>query len=178
MSLRLILIFALFAPPAFAQKRALFESPPKPRVISTPTPTPAPKPARKSREATKPKPETAPEPAAEPAQKPAAEPAPEAAVERKRPGGDYVSSVKAAFAARWAEAASPRMKDFAAGAVSLTFKLDAEGKVLDVEVTDNTSNEAFGKFCAQFVRETIFGKPPAKSLTEGQIEIPFTFKIY
>ncbi len=73
---------------------------------------------------------------------------------------------------------TPLMKDFAQGNVSVLFKLDAEGKVADFSVTQNTSNEAFAKFCEQFVRETQFEKPPEKALADGPVEIPFTFWIY
>lgn len=94
------------------------------------------------------------------------------------PGASYLPTVKAAFAQRWAEAVQPRMDEFTQGKVTVAFKLDAEGKVTEFAVTENTSNEAFAKFCEQFVRETVFEKPPAKALTEGLLEIPFTFWIY
>jgi TonB family protein len=87
-------------------------------------------------------------------------------------------TVKLAFSARWGDAVTPLMKDFAQGNVSVLFKLDAEGAVSDFQVTQNTSNEAFAKFCEQFVRETPFEKPPEKALTTGHVEIPFTFWIY
>jgi TonB family protein len=70
------------------------------------------------------------------------------------------------------------MSEFDRGSASVKFKLDAEGKVTEFAVAENTSNEAFAKFCEQFVRETEFEKPPAKGLKEGLIEIPFTFTIY
>jgi TonB family protein len=89
----------------------------------------------------------------------------------------YMPKVKAALAARWGAALAPRMADFAVGSVSVTFKLDATGAVTDFAVVANTSNEPFAKFCEQFVRETKFEKPPAGALTDGQLEIPFTFTI-
>jgi TonB family protein len=139
---------------SFAQGsgRPLFP-PPKPKVVATPTPAPA-------------------APAA-------VKPAP-----RKRPGkptdplAAYMPTVKAAIAARWGESVTPLLKDFNQGNVSVLFKLDAEGKVTDFSVTQNTSNEAFAKFCEQFIRQTTFEKPPEKALAGGQVEIPFTFWIY
>ena len=89
----------------------------------------------------------------------------------------YAVKVKAAMAARWADALKPRMSEFAVGSTSVTFLLDTEGKVTGFAVITNTSNEAFAKFCEQFVRETKFEKPPASTLTDGQLEIPFTFTI-
>jgi TonB family protein len=135
-----------------------------------PTPPPAPKPRKKPAVAEKPaeKPaEATPKPAP---RKPAARP--EALLTA------YMPSVKAAFSERWGDAVTPLMKDFAQGNVSVLFKLDAAGAVSDFQVTQNTSNEAFAKFCEQFVRETPFEKPPEKALTAGHVEIPFTFWIY
>lgn len=86
--------------------------------------------------------------------------------------------VKAALAARWADAVTPRMKEFTSGNLGVSFKLDAEGKVTEVTVTANTTNEPFAKFCDQFLRDTKFEPPPAGALADGQLEIPFTFTIY
>lgn len=94
------------------------------------------------------------------------------------PAAAYLPKVKAAFALRWAETVQPRMAEFTQGKVSVAFKLDAEGKVAEFAVTENTSNEAFATFCEQFVRETEFEKPPVKALADGLLEIPFTFWIY
>jgi hypothetical protein len=128
--------------------RPLF-APPKAKVVSTPAPAPA---------AT-----------------------PKPPVRRRKPVDPlvaYMPTVKAAFSLRWGETVTPLLKDFTQGSVSAVFKLDAEGKVLDFIVTQNTSNEAFAKFCEQFVRETPFEKPPERALTDGQVQIPFTFSIY
>lgn len=90
----------------------------------------------------------------------------------------YLPKVKAALGARWGAAVTQRMSEFSPGSVDVTFKLDADGKVTDFAVKENTSNELFSKFCDQFVRETAFEAPPAGALTEGQLEIPFTFTIH
>ena len=89
----------------------------------------------------------------------------------------YMPKVKAALAKRWGDAVAARMSEFSHGDTNVTFKLDAEGKVTEFTVAANTSNAAFAKFCEQFVRETKFEKPPAAALTDGQLEIPFTFTI-
>lgn len=159
---RHLLLALVLAVPALAQTGGRNNPPPskvtatRPKVIATP-PTLAP---------------AQPTPAAptKPVRKRPVRPADPVAV--------YTPKVKAAFAKRWAEAVQPHMEEFNQGNVAVTFKLDAEGKVADFAVTENTSNEAFAKFCEQFVRETEFEKPPAKALKEGLLEIPFTFWIY
>ncbi len=89
----------------------------------------------------------------------------------------YTPKVKAALAAQWATALAPRMSEFSPGNVIVAFKVDADGKVTEFAVSTNTSNEPFAKFCEQFVRETKFATPPTGALTDGQLEIPFTFTI-
>jgi outer membrane biosynthesis protein TonB len=90
---------------------------------------------------------------------------------------NFLPKVKSALALRWQAELAPHMADFAVGSTSVIFTLDAEGKVTDFKVTANSSNEAFAKFCEQFVRGTKFEKPPAFALTDGLLEIPFTFTI-
>ena len=89
----------------------------------------------------------------------------------------YTPKVKAALAAQWSAAVSPHLGEFSTGNLVAAFKMDADGKVTEFAVTANTSNEPFAKFCEQFVRETKFETPPASALTDGQLEIPFTFTI-
>ncbi len=89
----------------------------------------------------------------------------------------YTPKVKAALAAQWSAAVTPHLAEFSPGNVIAAFKLDADGKVTDFAVTANTSNEPFAKFCEQFVRGTKFEPPPSGALTDGQLEIPFTFTI-
>lgn len=203
MPIRTLLILVALAAPAFAQLGGRYQQPrtspvpPKPVVIATPAPeTPKPKPKPRRRPAPPadapaaiaetPAPAPAIEPVPAPApenpaiQKPAAPPVMKQPPAPARPASStaYGVKVKAAFAKRWADAVQPHMSDFQPGNVSVVFKLDAEGKVTALSVTENSSNEAFAKFCEQFVRETPFDPPPAKSLADGQFEVPFTFWIY
>lgn len=113
-----------------------------------------------------------------------AEPAKPKATAKKTKGNSpaqliaaYTPKVKAALAAQWAAAVTPRMSEFLPGNVIVAFKLDADGKVTEFAVSTNTSNDPFAKFCEQFVRETKFETPPAGALTAGQLEVPFTFTI-
>jgi hypothetical protein len=124
----------------------------------------------------------APAPAAAPATPAAAAPkkAPVKRSTKKTPAqwlAGYMPKVKAALGGRWAEAVEAHMTEFAHGNLSVTFTLDAEGKVTAFAVVENSSNEAFAKFAEQFVRETAFEAPPAGALTDGTVEIPFTFTI-
>ena len=89
----------------------------------------------------------------------------------------YVPKAKAAMAKRWAAELAPHMAEFSVGDLNVTFKLNAEGQVTEFTVAQNSSNEAFAKFCEQFVRGTKFEKPPAAALKDGLLEIPFTFTI-
>ena len=87
----------------------------------------------------------------------------------------FTPKVKAALATQWAAAVAPHLAEFSPGNVIAAFKMDADGKVTEFTVSANTSNDAFAKFCEQLVRETKFETPPAGALTDGQLEIPFTF---
>ncbi len=89
----------------------------------------------------------------------------------------YTPKVKAAMGKRWATELAPHMAEFSQGDLNVIFKLNAEGAVTEFTVLKNTSNDPFAKFCEKFVRETPFEKPPANALTNGQLEIPFTFTI-
>jgi len=130
-------------------------APVKPKVIATPTPAPAlPTEAKPA-----------------PRKRPAAKPVATLVAE-------YTKGVKATLGARWQEAAADKAKDFTAGSLAFTFKVDAEGKVVEFAVKNNTSNEALASFCETLVKGTVFEKPPARALADGQLEIPFNFTIY
>ena len=89
----------------------------------------------------------------------------------------YMPKVKAALAKRWADAVTKHMREFTPGTVDVVIKINARGRVADVAVKTNTSNAGFAKFCEEFIRESTFVEPPAGALTEGLVEIPFTFII-
>jgi hypothetical protein len=159
MTRHLLLLALLVSTPALAQRGAPAApiKATRPKVLAPPAPVPAAPTA------------ATPAPKKRPPSKPS---------KPVNPAAAYLPKVKATFAKRWSEAVQPRIEEFVPGNVSVKFKLDAEGKVADFAVTENTSNEPFAKFCEEFVRETEFEKPPAKALAEGLLEIPFTFWIY
>jgi len=125
------------------------DAPPRPKVTATPEPKPQPR--RTARRST---PKT-----------------PEQWLD------SYMPKVKSALGARWGAAITARLSEFAPGALSVNFTLDANGAVTAFAVTTNTSNEPFAKFCDEFVRATKFEPPPPGALADGQIQIPFTFTI-
>ncbi len=153
-------------------------APVKPKVLSTPTPAPAApaKPARNAKATPTPAPAPAPDPApAADAPKPVRKKPPQKSVATLV--AEYTKSVKAVLGTRWQEAATARASDFTSGSLSIAFKVDAEGKVVDFAVKSNSSNDALAGFCEKLVRETNFEKPPARALTDGKLEIPFNFTI-
>ncbi len=162
---------------AAAAAQAPTPEPPKPKVISMPK---QPKPRLK------PKPKPAADPAEAQELPPAADPAPtpptpeppkrSRAVESTLSA--YMPKVKAALGTGWAAALQLRAAEFQPGNVSVTFKLDLEGKVTNVTITENSSNAAFGKFCEEHIRGITFAPPPTKALEDGTLEIPFTFWLY
>ena len=109
-------------------------------------------------------------PKATPAKKPAGKTAAELIV-------GYTPRVKASLRVRWADAVTKHMREFTPGTVDVVIKINARGRVADVAVKTNTSNAGFAKFCEEFIRESTFVEPPAGALTEGLVEIPFTFII-
>ncbi|MEK0450428.1 MAG: hypothetical protein RL088_2696 [Verrucomicrobiota bacterium] len=86
--------------------------------------------------------------------------------------------VKATLGKGWAAAIQPRASEFQPGNVGVIFKLDVGGSVTDVRITDNSSNEAFAKFCEDYVRALKFDEPPTRALENGALEVPFTFSLY
>ena len=154
---RTILLAILFTVSGFLSTGGQAAPPPKPKVISTPPPK-----AALPTDAT---PTTAP---------------------RKRPAqkssatliAEYTKTVKGKLGAHWQEVAPAKISEFTSGSLSITFKVDAEGKVVEFALKANTSNEALADFCEQVVRGTVFDKPPARALTNGQLEIPFNFTVY
>ncbi len=150
--------------------------PPKPKVLATPAPK------AKAKPRSKPKP--APAPADDPAnltELPAAAPSapkPARSASTATTLTGYRPKVKATLAKDWSTALTPRSTDFTPGNLSLVFTLDAKGAVTEVKITDNSSNEAFAKFCDTYVRGIQFDAPPARSLQNGTLEIPFTFSLY
>ncbi len=160
---------------AIAGAQAPDAAPPKPKVITLPKkPTPKPKPKPKA------KPVPAPEerPSPPPAEAVAEPEAPKRSRAAESSLGAYMPKVKAALGKSWAATLQPRAADFQPGNVSVSFKVDAEGKVTAVATTQNSSNPAFGKFCEDYVRGIQFEPPPARALEEGMLEIPFTFWLY
>ncbi len=177
MFIRSVAVFIALVATAGAQ--APDAVPPKPRVITLPKKT---TPTAKSKPKPKPKANSAPAPE-ERASLPPPDAAPEPEAPKRNRAGDsavgaYMPKVKAALGKSWAATLQPRAAEFQPGNVSVTFKLDAEGKVTTIATTQNSSNAAFGKFCEDYVRGIQFEPPPVRALEDGTLEIPFTFWLY
>lgn len=194
--MKLITSALILALTGIAGAQAPTPPPPKPKVLK-PAPSTTTKSKPKARTNPKPKPaeESTPEPANQPDLPPAESPqtapqrpqatpttpvadAPKRSRAAESAFSGYMPKVKAALGKGWAAAIQPRATEFQPGNVGVAFKIDASGAVTDVRITDNSSNEAFAKFCESYVRGIQFDAPPARALDNGAVEIPFTFSLY
>ena len=167
---------ALLALTVIASAQAPAQPPPKPKILAMPGGALPTKP--KTRTKPKPKPADAPEDMTElPPAKPVVE-------QPKRDRGAenslaaFMPKVKGTLGKGWDAAVQQHAAEFTPGNVSLKFKLDGEGKVAAITITENSSNAAFGKFCEEYVRTLQFEAPPPRILQDGTLEIPFTFWLY
>ena len=59
--------------------------------------------------------------------------------------------------------------------------LRRKGKITDVKVVENTSNDVFGMICEQSIREAEIGPPPEEAtpaMIDGRLEGDLTFTYY
>jgi protein TonB len=94
------------------------------------------------------------------------------------PLGRYQKAVKSAIGSRWYHYISGRMDVIAPGSLKVRFSIDAQGRVIDVEVVSNTSNSSFAALCERAVREAEIAPPPPDAfepLDGGQLDMSFTF---
>ena len=66
------------------------------------------------------------------------------------------------------------------GTVTMKFALNAKGKILRVQVTDNTSNTAHAALCERAFLESQpdIETPPRELLRNGVFEDVLTFQLY
>jgi len=165
---------------------------PSPIARTTPVPTPAPTPA--------PQPTPAPLLAAKPTPVPTPVPAKEVASamqkeQRKIEGGgpagengvDAVATVRGKYkrmmyliaSSRWRPLVTSREDVLAKGQVSISYALDAQGRLTKFKVDVNTSNSAHAMIVEQVMRTTHFEPPPPEILNaNGVFEDEFNFTIY
>jgi hypothetical protein len=66
------------------------------------------------------------------------------------------------------------------GTVTMKFALNAKGKIVRLQVTDNTSNPAHAALCERAFLEsqTDIDPPPRELLRNGMFEDVLTFQLY
>lgn len=97
------------------------------------------------------------------------------------PLGLYRKRVADAIGSRWYYYVNQRMDLITQGDVHIKFTVNEQGRVEDVKILSNTSNEIFGNYCVQSVTEArIPALPPdvSASLQNGRLEIEYHFTIY
>ena len=105
-----------------------------------------------------------------------------AAVDAVRtPLGVYKKQISEAIGSRWHYYVKQRNDLITVGIARVTFFVTKEGRIQNVRVIDNTSNETFSIVCSQSVREAELPAPPAEAfeaMKDGRMEITFTFNLY
>ncbi len=105
-----------------------------------------------------------------------------AAVDAVRtPLGVYKKQISEAVGSRWHYYVKQRNDLITTGVARMTFFVTKEGRIQDVRVIDNTSNETFAIICAQSIREAELPPPPAETfeaMKDGRMEVPFSFTFY
>ena len=67
------------------------------------------------------------------------------------------------------------------GSVKVSYAITAQGKIVDVRVRTNTSNESLARICEQSIREAEVGPPPDEAqaaMSDGRLEGDLTFTYY
>ena len=99
----------------------------------------------------------------------------------RTPLGVYKKQISEAIGSRWHYYVKQRNDLITVGIARVTFYVTKAGRIQDVRVIDNTSNETFSIVCTQSIREAEL--PPAppetfEAMKDGRMEITFTFNLY
>jgi len=97
------------------------------------------------------------------------------------PLGRYQKLVGDSVGSRWYYYIGQRMDLIRIGEARIRFCVNTSGRVEDVQVLSNTSNQIFGEYCIQsIVKAELPPIPPdlAALLEDGKLEIEFSFTIY
>ena len=100
---------------------------------------------------------------------------------RGTPLGRYLRQVENAIGSRWYFYIKRDAAFVAPGAIRIMFTIDRSGKVGNLRVLANTSNESFASTCTQSIMDAEFPPIPddvASTLYTQRLELPFTFTIY
>jgi outer membrane biosynthesis protein TonB len=98
----------------------------------------------------------------------------------RTPLGVYRRQVSQQIQSRWLYWTKKRMDLLAIGTVRIRFFVTQQGRVEDVEIVSNDSNESFAGVCEQSVREAEIAPPPAdlELMKDGRLELVFSFTLY
>lgn len=99
----------------------------------------------------------------------------------KTPIGVYKRQVNNAIGSRWYYYVRQRRDLIAFGSVKVSYSITADGKIVDVKVISNTSNETLANISQQSVREAEIGPPPEEaqaSMNRGRLEFDLNFTYY
>src|SRR5688572_9293625 len=96
----------------------------------------------------------------------------------KTPLGVYKRQVNAAIGSRWYYYVSQRRDLIAFGSVKVTYAITAAGKIVDVKVASNTSNDTLANISQQSILEAEIGPPPEEAqaaMNGDRLEFDLTF---
>ena len=99
----------------------------------------------------------------------------------KTPLGVYKRQVNAAIGSRWYYYVSQRRDMIAFGSVKVTYAITAAGKIVDVKVASNTSNDTLANISQQSILEAEIGPPPEEAqaaMNGDRLEFDLTFTYY
>lgn len=99
----------------------------------------------------------------------------------KTPLGVYKRQVNSAIGSRWYYYVREQRDLIAFGSVKVSYAVTSGGKIVDVQVVSNTSNEALANICKRSIREAEIGPPPEEaqaSMSRDRLEFDLNFTYY
>jgi hypothetical protein len=97
------------------------------------------------------------------------------------PIGRYKKTLSDAISSRWYYSIDQRMALLSFGSAILRFYVNKEGKIEELHLLSNSSNQTFADCCLQSITEAklpIIPAEIAKTLEKGRLEIEYRFTIY
>ncbi len=98
----------------------------------------------------------------------------------RTPLGVYRQKLGAHIHSRWNYYRAQTADLHALGTVRIRFFVNRAGKIQDVEILENNSNQTFGDVCERSVREAEIPPPPRdlELMKDGRLEMVFSFTLY
>jgi TonB family protein len=97
------------------------------------------------------------------------------------PRGRFEKILRDAIGSRWNYYVSERQDLLTVGSATVKFAIDRNGKVLNVEVVENSSNETFASVCVQAVKQAEIPPLPQElypQMQDGVYPVNFSFNFY